>query len=166
MIAWASDFFATVHGFDKARASAALGVFMIAMISGRVVGSRLARGMGLFVLIAASVAVALGGFFLFWLGGSASSALAGLFMTGLGISGLYPFLLALAIGSAGDQRVRASAVATLASGAAIMTLPLLLGRIADTFGIRDAYIVIPFVLVALAVIAIAAKGGSKRESAA
>lgn len=139
---------------------------MVAMIAGRVVGSRLARRVGLFTLIVASSAIALLGFFLFWLEGSVTLALAGLFVTGLGISGLYPFLLSLAIGVAGNQAVRASAVATMASGGAILCLPLLLGRIADAFGIRDAYTVIPFVLVALIIIVVAAKIETKRTPAA
>jgi fucose permease len=169
MVSWSSDFFATVHGVDKALASGTISLFLAAMILGRGAGSFLARRFDLGALIAAQTAVALGGFFLFWLGGGVALALTGLFLTGLGISGFYPFLLSLAIAAAGDQKVKASSVATLASGLAIMSLPLLLGRLADAFGIRDAYVAVPCVLLALALMLGAARVASasaKRKATA
>jgi len=42
--------------------------------------------------------------------------------------------------------VQASARATLASGAAILALPLVLGRLADASGIRQAYAVVLILL--------------------
>jgi fucose permease len=169
MVSWSSDFFATVHGVDKALASGSISLFLAAMILGRGAGSFLARRFDLGALIAVQAAVAFGGFFLFWLGGGLALALIGLFLTGLGISGLYPFLLSLAIAAAGEQRVRASSVATLASGIAIMSLPLLLGSLADAFGIRDAYVAVPCVLLALTLmlgVARAAAASAKRKATA
>jgi hypothetical protein len=45
--------------------------------------------------------------------------------------------------------VQASARASLASGSAILALPLILGRLADAIGIRPAYGLVLFVLAAL-----------------
>jgi len=165
MVSWSSDFFSSVHGVDKTIASGVLSFFLIAMILGRAAGSVLARRFKLLSLIFVHLAVALGGFFLFWTGGNVAVALVGLFVTGFGISGLYPFLLSLALASAGEQRVRGSSAAILASGFAIMSLPLLLGRAADAFGIRDAYAVVPFVLVSLGAV-MAATSGARRGPAA
>ena len=61
---------------------------------------------------------------------------------------LLPLILALAVGSAGAQSVRASGLASLASGTAIFALPLILGRLADAVGIRSAYAVIIVLVVA------------------
>jgi hypothetical protein len=51
------------------------------------------------------------------------------------------------MGAAGDNLVQASSFATLASGSAILFLPLILGRLADGFGIRAAYSVVIVILV-------------------
>jgi fucose permease len=69
-----------------------------------------------------------------------------LFVTGLGVASLYPLILSLAMGTAPNNTVQASARATLASGAAILTLPLVLGRLADAVGIRSAYGVVALLL--------------------
>ncbi len=53
----------------------------------------------------------------------------------------------MAIGAAGGNTVQAGARASLASGAAIFTLPLVLGRLADAVGIRLAYGLVAFLLV-------------------
>jgi hypothetical protein len=53
----------------------------------------------------------------------------------------------LALGAAPGRTVQASARATLASGIAIITLPLVLGRLADAVGIGPAYGVVVFLLV-------------------
>jgi fucose permease len=75
-----------------------------------------------------------------------------LFITGLGIASLYPLTVSLAIGSAGSNTVQASARAMLASGMAILTLPLVLGRLADGVGIRPAYGVVLVLLVGVMLI--------------
>ena len=96
-----------------------------------------------------SILLAGAGFLPFWTTSSTWVALAGLFVTGLGIAGLYPLVLSLAIGAAGSDTVQASARATLASGTAILSLPLVLGRLADLAGIRPAYGVVLLLLVAV-----------------
>jgi hypothetical protein len=84
----------------------------------------------------------------------------GLFMTGLGVAGLYPLLLSLSIGAARDNTVQASARATLASGTAILLLPLTLGRLADLAGIRLAYGVVGILLIGICAIMLATRGRS------
>ena len=64
----------------------------------------------------------------------------------MGVASLYPLILSLAIGTANNNTVQASARATLASGLAILTLPLVLGRLADTVGIGLAYGVVVLLL--------------------
>lgn len=164
MTSWTSDYMATSVGLSRVHAAWSLSLFMCAMIVGRLAGSRLVQRFSPQALMLASIGLSLAGFAAFWLG-SASGAvvvLAGLFVVGLGISGLYPFVVSLALGEAGASRsVRASADATLAAGAAILSLPIVLGRLADSFGIRWAYLAIPAVLVALAGIIFATLGKAR-----
>lgn len=75
--------------------------------------------------------------------------LSGLFLTGLGVANLYPLILSLAIGAANGNTVQAGARATLASGTAILALPLALGRFADMLGIRAAYGIVVLLLVSI-----------------
>lgn len=139
MISWSADFLALVLGMPKADAAQAVSLFFAAMIIGRLAGSRLVQYFSTFKLVLASILVAGLGFVLFWRSGIVWLGLAGLFVTGLGVASLYPLILSLAIGVAGPATIQASARATLASGTAILILPLVLGRLADVSGIGNAY---------------------------
>lgn len=160
MTSWTADYLSTSIGLSKVHAAWSLSLFMAAVILGRLVGSRLVQRFSAHALMLVSVALALVGFAAYWLGANVGAAvvLAGLFVAGLGISGLYPFVMSLALSVAGSRSVQASANATLAAGAAILSLPFLLGRLADSFGIRMAYLAIPIVLVSLASIIVASMG--------
>jgi fucose permease len=87
------------------------------------------------------------GFLLFWRAENTLIVLGGLFITGLGVASLYPLILSLAINAADGNSVQAGARATLASGMAILALPLALGRLADAVGIRSAYAVVILLLI-------------------
>ena len=100
---------------------------------------------------------------MYWLSQSPLLGVTGLFLTGLGVANLYPMLLSLSIGSAGEAANQASARATLASGFAILSLPLILGRLADGMGIRTAYGLVGVLLVVLFGVFIAAVGRSRRR---
>lgn len=153
MIFWSADYLENVIGLLKPVAAQAVSLFLAAMIVGRLAGSRLVQRISVHWLVSTSILLASAGFLLFWTAHSPLLAQAGLFITGLGVAPLYPLCLSLAIGSAGEQTVLASARTTLASGAAILLLPLVLGRLADAFGIRPAYaLVILLLACALAVI--------------
>jgi fucose permease len=98
-------------------------------------------------VIIVSILAAGAGFLVFWMTGNVIPGLVGLFVTGLGVASLYPLILSLAIGAANNNTVQASVRATLASGTAILALPLALGRLADAVGIRQAYGVVAILLI-------------------
>ena len=72
-----------------------------------------------------------------------------MFLTGLAVANLSPLLLSQAISAAQENTVQAGARATLASGTAILALPLALGHFADLVGIRSAYGVVLMLLVSI-----------------
>jgi fucose permease len=119
------------------------------MIVGRIIGSRLVQRFSTGGVVAISILIAGVGFLMFWKTGSAALGLSGLFLTGLGVANLYPLILALAISAANGNTVQAGARATLASGTAILALPLALGRVADAVGIRSAYGIVILLLVSI-----------------
>jgi len=138
-----------VLGLSKADAAQAVSLFLAAMIVGRVMGSRLVQRFSTRSVVSISILIAGIGFLIFWRMEDIRFVLSGLFMTGLGVANLYPLLLSLAIGAAYGDTVQAGSRATLASGTAILALPLVLGRLADAVGIRLAYSVVLILLISV-----------------
>jgi fucose permease len=158
MISWSADYLENSLGMLKVNAAQAISIFLAAMIVGRLAGSRLVQLFSARRVVIASILVASGGFLVFWTTKTVILGLAGLFLTGLGVAGLYPLLLSLAIGVADNNTVQASARATLASGTAILALPLVLGHLADMVGIRPAYGVVGILLIGISVIMLVTRG--------
>ena len=139
MIFWSANYLEQALGMTKAEAAQAVSLFLAAMILGRLLGSRLVQRFSARSVVTISILIASVGFMLFWKGVSSLVGLSGLFITGLGVANLYPLILSLAINAADGNTVQAGARATLASGTAILALPLALGRLADAIGIQSAY---------------------------
>ncbi len=147
MIFWSANYLEKGMGMLKADAARAVSLFLAGMILGRLAGSRLVQRFSTDQVVTAAILLASAGFLIFWTTGSIPLGEIGLFLTGLGVASLYPLILSLAIGATGKDTVQASARATLASGTAILCLPLVLGRLADEFGIRPAYGVVILLLI-------------------
>lgn len=152
MIFWSADYLEQVLGLIKADAAQAVSLFLAAMIIGRMIGSRLVLRFSTRGVVMISIIVASIGFLMFWRTENTLLGLSGLFFTGLGVANLYPLILSLAIGAANGDTVQAGARATLASGTAILVLPLALGRLADAVGIRSAYGIVILLLISVFVI--------------
>ena len=133
-------------GVAKGSAAQAVSLFLGGMIVGRLASSRLVQRFATYRLVLASILLASAGFLAYWMAANPLLAEAGLFVTGLGVAGLYPLILSLAIGASAGKTVQASARATLASGTGSFALPLVLGRLADAVGIRLAYGVVILLL--------------------
>jgi fucose permease len=166
MIFWSADYLENVLGMAKADAAQAVSLFLGGMIFGRLAGSRLVRHFSAQGVVTAAILVAGAGFLIFWSGRNVFLTLSGLFLTGLGVASLYPLLLSLAIGAAPGRTVEAGARATLASGSAILALPLVLGRLADAVGIRSAYGVVALLLIGALVISQVASRISTADASA
>ena len=149
MVFWSADYLEQVLGLIKADAAQAVSLFLAAMIVGRLVGSRLVQHFSTSLLITTSILIASLGFLLFWRTENVILGLVGLFLTGLGVANFYPLILSMAIGAANGNSIHAGARATLASGTAILALPLALGRLADVAGIRSAYGIVVLLLVSI-----------------
>jgi fucose permease len=163
MVFWSADYLEQVLGLIKADAAQAVSLFLAAMIVGRVIGSRLVQRFSTRLVVFISILIAGLGFLLFWSTETSLLGLGGLFLTGLGVANLYPLILSLAIGAANGNTVQAGARATLASGAAILALPLALGRFADAVGIRLAFGVVVALLVSVFLISLFSRNASASE---
>ncbi len=147
MISWSADYLLNGLGMPRADAAQAVSAFLAAMIVGRLAGSRLVQRFPPLVLVTVSIVLAMAGFLVYWTASSAALGVTGLFLTGLGVANLYPLILSMAIAAARGDAVLAGARATLASGTAILALPLVLGRLADAVGIRPAFGIVAALLI-------------------
>lgn len=139
IVFWSTDFMMKVDHFSQADASASVSVFLIAMLIGRLVGSRLSYYYHVRQLLPFSAGIALVGFVIFWLAKINILSLAGLFLAGLGEASVYPLTFALAIGAASNQTNKATCKLSLASGIANLLTPVFMGLLADHGGISAAY---------------------------
>ena len=80
----------------------------------------------------------------------------GLFVAGIGESNVYPLAFASAIGVSAGRTKSASSRLSLASGAANLFTPMLMGLIADRHGIGAAYGVVATAWAALIILVIVA----------
>ena len=149
MIFWSANYLESSMGIARTSAAQAVSLFLGGMIIGRLAGSQLVQKFTSQKLVVLSILVAGIGFVLFWTVKIPALGLIGLFLTGLGVASLYPLLISMAIGSAKGNTIQAGARATLASGTAILLLPLLLGRLADSFGIQQAFGIVALLLVSV-----------------
>jgi fucose permease len=155
VVFWSTDYLETERGLSASGAAAASSVFLVGMTLGRVVGGALTKRFASEPLLAVALGVAATGFLAFWLVPSSAAAVAGLGLTGAGVSLLYPLTLALGIHAAGGRTDSAAARAAFAAGLAIAIAPFALGGLADLRGLQAAYAIVP-ALLALGVVALAA----------
>ncbi|WP_431838633.1 MFS transporter [Cellulomonas sp. Y8] len=114
-------------------------------------------------LLTASFGVAIAGWAVLWTATSASVALAGLFLAGLGYGAQYPLGIALLLGAAGGATDAAQARATVGGGVAVGLAPFLLGALADAVGSHTAFLVVPVLAVVGGVAAVAGGRAWRRE---
>jgi MFS family permease len=147
---WGTDFLENGVDLERSAAATALSLFFGAMLAGRLLGSRLARGLPGKTILLATLCVALVGFPLFWLSAMPALSLLGLFVLGLGVGSIYPLAISVGVAAAPGRTDTATARLGLAGGGAILTAPFVLGAFADRVGIEAAYgVVVPLLLAAV-----------------
>lgn len=142
IITWGGDFLVEAGNLARADASLVMSAFFAAMLAGRFLGAILARRVALPQLLLTAMGAGLAGFLIFWLVPLVGVRISGLFLAGLGVANLFPFLLSIAMGIAEPASDLASARITLGTGSAILLAPLALGWIADRAGISAAYLLV------------------------
>lgn len=138
LIYWSADYIVQEFHFSAAGAAQSVSLFLAGMIVGRLVSSRLLRAHAPGKIISVSILLGSVGFVLYWTSPAPWLALTGLVLAGLGVASFYPVTIYLMMDMAAGNEAHAGARASLASGIAIMFLPLLLGRIADSVGLKSA----------------------------
>ncbi len=159
---WGADFLENGVGLGRSTAATALSVFFVAMLAGRLLGSRLAHRLPGRILLLVTLCVALAGFPLFWLSAVPALSLLGLFVAGLGVGSIYPLAISVGVAAASGRTDTAAARLGLAGGGAILTAPFVLGAFADRVGIEMAYgIVVPLLVAAVVLTLLAWRMGEE-----
>jgi fucose permease len=166
---WGATFLADAVALSAPAAAGAMGLFFGAMLVGRFAASRAARRISGPSLLLGALLVAALGFGALWLAPSAPVALGGLVLTGVGLSGVYPVGVSVAIAMAPSASDTAAARLSIAAGSAMMLTPFAVGGLADAVGIGPAFALVWPVLVGAAIVAEAgrrtanARGGTRPE---
>lgn len=147
LIFWSADFLLNSVGLAKETASTLVGVFLGAMIVGRLIGSRLTHILSIANLLLGAISAVAIGFPLFWLAQVPALNILGLFIAGLGIANLFPLTLSAATSTAPEQIDKASARVSLAAGTAILIAPQILGTIADQTSIHFAFGIVVILII-------------------
>ncbi|MCA9982221.1 MAG: MFS transporter, partial [Anaerolineales bacterium] len=148
VVLWSADYLETVVGFARAEAALLMALFFSAAVIGRITGSRLTRTRPSETLLLGAIVVSAVGFVLFWQAPFTAVRLVGLFISGLGIANLFPLALSTAVNIVPEQSNIASARAALGGGLAIFFAPLILGGLADQWGLQTAMTAVPLLLAA------------------
>ncbi|MFI6151505.1 MFS transporter [Kitasatospora sp. NPDC051170] len=158
VVFYGSPLLSDITDLTDHQAATLMALFYGGTLLGRLAGSRLTGTRWPTPrLVLATLAVTGAGVLALWTAATTWMALAGLFVSGLGIANLFPLTLALAVGAAPGRTGRATANVQLLVGAAIMLAPLLLGSLSDRLGIRSAFSVAG-ALVLLAVLLLSLSG--------
>lgn len=147
MTIWAADLLRQQAGLSAGAAAGSLSALIAGIAIGRVVGGRLALRRTPASLLAGSLGITAAGFLLFWSATTPWLALPGLLVMGLGIAVQFPLSVARAIAAAEGRPDQATARLSIGAGLAIGGAPFLLGFMADQFGTRRAFLIVPVLLV-------------------
>lgn len=147
MTLWSSDVLRTRDGLAPGPAAAGVTAVVAGMFAGRLAGGHLALRFAADRLLLASLAIAGGGFAVFWVATAPVLAIAGLALTGSGMSLHYPLAVARAIGASGGRGDLAVSRIAIGAGAAAGSAPVVLGAIADRSGPHAAFLIVPVLLV-------------------
>lgn len=142
---WGSTVIGRTTGISSADATLLASLFVVGMFTGRAaIGNGIGAGRGIRGLMALGLAIILAGTGLIWVSSNVIVSGLGLFLGGLGTSGLWPLGITIAMQGAPKAQMQAAARAALASGLAALVAPSGLGLLSDEVGVVSAW---PIILV-------------------
>ncbi len=156
VVVWGGTLVAAKTGSTLTDATLTISAFIGGMIAGRAVMSLGVTGRieGMLIirggLVLTFVAV-----LVLWLSGAWWLSAAAMAVSGFGVGILYPPAAAMALAAAPGAPAAASSRLVLAAGLAILVAPLLLGIIAELTDIASAWLLVPGVCVAVALLTVA-----------
>jgi fucose permease len=147
--AWGATFVEDATGVKTDTAVALMAGYFGGVVTGRMLGSRLAHRHDPARLLALALAVTAAGFAVLWPSTGPAQALIGLSLLGIGLGNLFPMGMSVAVGLVPGQAGLASGRSVVMTSFAVLLAPLTVGALADTTSLTSALLVVP-ILVAFA----------------
>ncbi|MFF0579960.1 MFS transporter [Streptosporangium saharense] len=144
---WAAKLVSDNTGLSAEVAASALTAFTAGLALGRFGGARLALRIPPSSLLVGALALTFVGWLLFWTSTTPVTAYAGLLVSGIGVSLHFPLALSRVLTATAGRPERATGVASLYSSSATGVGPFLLGALADVSGTRQAFLMVPVMIV-------------------
>lgn len=138
-------------GLSSGDAAIGISAVLGGMIAGRLAGGRVAARVPLVPLMFTTLAVAAAGFFVFWSATTASVAIGGLVLCGLGVALHFPLGVAITMQASESQYELAMSRNSYAAALSFGVVPSLCGALADLVGIKWAFGLVPACLLIAAV---------------
>ncbi|MGC4757622.1 MFS transporter [Micromonospora trifolii] len=134
-------------GWSAAAGSTAMSSNLAGILVGRLLGAGLTRRTGRTVpLLYASLALTFASVVAFWMTGQPVLGVVALFLSGVGIANLYPLALALTLEAADGREDQANARSQVVLGVLAAAFPLLLGGLADQYGLTAGFALEPVLI--------------------
>jgi FHS family glucose/mannose:H+ symporter-like MFS transporter len=152
---WLAEHFKTELGVPLSLSSAVVGVFLVGMIGGRLLTSRLLRRFTSVRILKAGMVLSLASLVVFLSVPWIPVKLVTLVLYGLGTAPVFPLLMARGTALYPDQPGTVSGVLFGSVSLGGMTFPLLLGAVASSVGIRLTYILVGVIILGLLLTVIA-----------
>ncbi len=146
---WASTLVQEQTGVTLADATLVISAFIGGMIAGRVgLSLHAVSALDPVWLMRVGLGIGLLSLLLTWVSTSYEVSMIAMFFAGIGIGALYPLGAAVTLDTVPGRAHAASGRLVLASGAAILAAPLILGVMADLAGVVVAWLLLPGVCIA------------------
>jgi FHS family glucose/mannose:H+ symporter-like MFS transporter len=143
---WLTEHFKTELGVPLKLSAAVVGVYLVGMIGGRLLTSRLLKRFASARILKAGLGLSLSSLVVFLLAPWIPLKLATLVLYGLGTAPVFPLLMARGTALYPDQPGTVSGVLFGSVSLGGMAFPLLLGALASSVGIRLTYILVGVII--------------------
>jgi MFS family permease len=148
---WGATFVEDAADVSTDTAVALMAGYFGGVLTGRTLGSRLARRHDPARLLALALAMTAVGFAILWPSTAPAQALIGLTLLGIGLGNLFPMGVSVTVALAPERAALASARAVAITSVAVVIAPVTVGTLADATSLTTALGVVPvFVILAAA----------------
>jgi predicted MFS family arabinose efflux permease len=162
---WATTLVAERTGAPISTATGTLTVLILCLGTGRVLGARLALRFPAGTLLMASLVLTFAGWLVLWTSTSVTVAVIGLAISGFGMALHFPLGVSRSLEAAAGQTDVASGRIAIGAGLAIGLAPFVLGALTDAVGVVWAFLVVPTLLVAAALLLVGGRLSAQRATA-
>jgi predicted MFS family arabinose efflux permease len=160
---WATTLVADRTGVSTGTATTTLTVLILCLGLGRVVGARLALRVRPGILLMGAIVVTAGGWAVLWTATSLPVAVVAMAISGFGMAFHFPLGVSRSLEAAGGRTDLGSARIALGGGLAIGLAPFVLGAVTDVVGVHGAFLLVPALLGAAALLLVGGRFSADRH---